>query len=138
MTLNTIDQTSVVVKACPHFLPAAPARSFAVMHSRRPPRCPRHAVLAVPLHDLCAPLASRIAHPQYRCIAHAPVVPDSLGETPMARSPLARAVSPLGRGVIPALALLAAPLAAQKPAPLALDSYVLPNGLQVILAEDHT
>ena len=59
----------------------------------------------------------------------------------MARSPLARAASPSGRRVIPALALVAlfaAPLAAQKPAPLALDSYVLPNGLQVILAEDHT
>jgi len=59
----------------------------------------------------------------------------------MARSPLARSATRIHRGVVPALALaglFAAPLAAQKPAPLALDSYVLPNGLQVILAEDHT
>ncbi len=38
-----------------------------------------------------------------------------------------------------ALLLAAAPLAgAQSPAPLAIDSYTLPNGLKVILAEDHS
>ncbi len=34
-------------------------------------------------------------------------------------------------------AFVASPLLAQKPSPVAYDSYTLPNGLQVILSEDH-
>ena len=59
----------------------------------------------------------------------------------MARSPLALPAPWIERAAAAAFAvagLVAAPLAAQKPAPLKLDNYTLPNGLQVILAEDHS
>ena len=58
----------------------------------------------------------------------------------MARSTLTATVRTLRRALAAALvtALPLAPLAAQKPAPLPLESYTLPNGLQVILAEDHS
>ena len=59
----------------------------------------------------------------------------------MARSPDVPFVALFTRIASAALLLasmLGAPLAAQKPAPLKLDSYTLPNGLKVILAEDHT
>ena len=59
----------------------------------------------------------------------------------MARSPDVPFANLFIRSVSAAVLLasmLGAPLAAQKPAPLKLDSYTLPNGLQVILAEDHT
>jgi zinc protease len=59
----------------------------------------------------------------------APVVP---------RTGRARHAPPLVALTLTALALAAVPLAAQKPAPLVFDSYTLPNGLKVILAEDHS
>ncbi len=60
----------------------------------------------------------------------------------MAKSPRVSLVPRFGRlrGALALAGLVAAPFAlalAQKPAPLALDSYTLPNGLKVILAEDH-
>ncbi len=59
----------------------------------------------------------------------------------MARSPDVPFASLLIRSAAAAVLLastFAAPLAAQKPTPLKLDRYTLPNGLKVILAEDHT
>ena len=58
----------------------------------------------------------------------------------MARSIRTRSAPSLLRPLVAALlaALPATALPAQKPARLPLDNYTLPNGLQVILAEDHT